>query len=127
MSKLKKPRLLNSNEANALHPMLRVSPRKLNLVAAAIRGKSVEEALAFLAFDRKRISNDVKKLLLSAVANAENNHQLSRDRLRIGSAVVGKSLVLKRIHARAKGRAGRIHKPYSRLDICVIEKVEEFT
>lgn len=126
MSKLKKPRLLSSNEANALHPMLRVSPRKLNLVAAAIRGKTVEEALAFLTFDRKRISSDVKKLLLSAVANAENNHHLSRDRLRIGHAIVGKSIVLKRMHARAKGRGTRIHKPYSRLDICVVEYNEEF-
>ncbi len=125
MSKMKRPRVLNSNEANALHPMMRVSPRKLNLVATAIRGKSVEEALAFLAFDRKRISNEVKKLLLSAVANAENNHHLSRDRLRIGHAIVGKSIVLKRIHARAKGRAARILKPYSRLDICVVEQVEE--
>lgn len=125
MSKSKTPRFLKNNEANALHPMLRVSPRKLNLVAAAIRGKSVEEALRFLSFDRKRISSEVKKILLSAVANAENNHHLSRDRLRIGYAIVGKSLVLKRVQARAKGRAGRIHKPYSRLDICVTEQTEE--
>ena len=125
MSKTSRPRALADNQAGAGHPMLRVSPRKLNLVAAAIRGKSVADALTFLTFDKKRISGDVKKILLSAVANAENNHGLDIDRLVISSAVVGKSLTMKRIRPMAKGRAGRILKPFSRLNICVTEHVEE--
>lgn len=125
MSKSPTLRRLKEDEAGALHPMLRVSPRKLNLIAAAIRGKTVEAALAFLAFDKKRVSKDVKKLLMSAIANAENNHNLDIDRLIISEAVVGKSVVMKRIRPAAKGRACRIHKPFSRISICVAERLKE--
>ena len=125
MSKIGALRRLADNEANASHPMLRVSPRKLNLIAGALRGKTVTEALAFLTFDKKRISQDVKKILMSAISNAENNHNLDIDRLVISEAVVGKSLVMKRVSAQAKGRAARIHKPFSRINISVAERIEE--
>jgi large subunit ribosomal protein L22 len=101
--------------------MLRVSPQKLNLVAQLIRGKKVEKALADLEFSRKRIALDVRKALQSAIANAENNHSLDVDDLIVAEAFVGKGLVLKRFSPRARGRAGRIHKPFSNLTIVVRE------
>ena len=101
--------------------MLRVSPQKLNLVAGLIRGKKVATALADLEFSRKRIARDVRKCLESAIANAENNHDLDVDDLVVVEAFVGKALVMKRFHARARGRAGRIEKPFSNLTIIVRE------
>ena len=124
MSKPKTPRALKDNEAKAVARMLRVSPRKLNLVAALIRGKPVDTALADLEFSRKRIANDVKKCLESAIANAENNHDLDVDDLVVAEAHVGKAFVLKRFHARARGRGARIEKPFSHLTI-VVRQVEE--
>ena len=121
MSKQKTPRALKDTEAKAVARMLRVSPQKLNLVAQLIRGKKVERALADLEFSRKRIAFDVKKTLGSAVANAENNHELDVDDLVVAEAHVGKALVMKRFHARARGRAGRIEKPFSNLTIVVRE------
>jgi large subunit ribosomal protein L22 len=104
-----------------------VSPRKLNLVAQMIRGMAAEDALVALSFSRKRISNDVKKALSSAIANAENNHQLDVDRLIVAEASVGKQMMIKRIRARARGRAARVEKPFSNLTIVVreVEEVEE--
>ncbi len=104
---------------------MRVSPQKLNLVATQIRGKKVETALAELAFSPKRIARDVRKTLESAVANAENNHGLDTDALVVAEAFVGRSLVMKRIMARARGRASRILKPYSHLTIVVREAQEK--
>ncbi|NBN63685.1 50S ribosomal protein L22 [Microvirga tunisiensis] len=124
MGKPKRERTLADNEAKAIARMLRVSPQKLNLVAAAIRGKKVGSALADLTFSRKRIAGDVKKTLMSAIANAENNHDLDVDRLVVAEAHVGKAFVIKRFHARARGRAGRIEKPFSNLTI-VVREVEE--
>ncbi len=121
MSKAKNPRQLKDNEAKAVCRMLRVSPQKLNLVAQLIRGKKVDRALADLEFSRKRIAIDVKKTLESAIANAENNHSLDVDDLVVAEAYVGKALVLKRFMARARGRAGRIHKPFANLTIVVRE------
>lgn len=109
-------------EAVAILNRLRVSPRKLNLLASAIRGLSVERALRFLSFSQKRVSGDARKTLLSAIANAENNFGLDIERLYVKEAYVGKSLVMKRSHARAKGRGVRIEKPFSRLSIIVSEK-----
>ena len=103
---------------------LRISPQKLNLVAASIRGKSAEAALATLSFSKRRIAGDVKKALQSAIANAENNHQLDVDRLYVSEATVGKAFVMKRFRARARGRAGRIEKPWSRLTVVVREREE---
>ena len=103
---------------------LRTSPRKLNLVAASIRGMSAEAALQQLTFSRRRIANDVKKVLQSAIANAENNHQLDVDRLVVAEASVGKSFVMRRFRARARGRVGRLLKPWSRLTIVVREREE---
>ncbi|MCY1705894.1 50S ribosomal protein L22 [Pannonibacter sp. SL95] len=124
MGKPKRERTLADNEAKAVTRMLRVSPQKLNLVAAAIRGKKVGSALADLTFSRKRIAGDVKKTLMSAIANAENNHDLDVDRLVVAEAHVGKAFVIKRFHARARGRAGRVEKPFSNLTI-VVREVEE--
>jgi large subunit ribosomal protein L22 len=104
--------------------VMRTSPRKLNLVAQMIRGMKAEQALNQLKFSRRQIAQDVRKVLLSAIANAENNHDLDVDRLVVAEASVGKSLVMKRIRPRARGRAGRIHKPFSRLRI-VVEEQEE--
>jgi large subunit ribosomal protein L22 len=101
--------------------MLRVSPRKLGLVAAMIRGKKVSDALAALAFSKRRIARDVRKTLQSAIANAENNHQLDVDRLEVREASVGKALVLRRFHPRARGRGAPIRKPFSRLTLVVRE------
>ncbi|WP_068082317.1 50S ribosomal protein L22 [Polycladidibacter stylochi] len=124
MGKQKLERTLADNEAKAVCRMLRISPQKLNLVAASIRGKKVGKALADLTFSRKRIAGDVKKTLMSAVANAENNHDLDVDSLVVAEAYVGKALVMKRFQPRARGRVGRIMKPYSNLTI-VVREVEE--
>jgi large subunit ribosomal protein L22 len=121
MGKQATPRALPENEAKAVARMLRVSPQKLNLVAQMIRGKKVDTALAELQFSRKRISTEVKKCLESAIANAENNHDLDVDDLVVSEAFVGKALVLKRFHARARGRGARILKPFSNLTIVVRE------
>jgi len=123
MSKKSRERSLDENEAKAVARMLRVSPQKLNLVAAMIRGKKVATALADLQFSRKRIAKDVRKCLESAIANAENNHQLDVDDLVVAAAHVGKGLVMKRFSPRARGRAGRIHKAFSHLTI-VVRQVE---
>src|SRR5918995_2409251 len=117
MSKSKRERALPENEAMAVARMLRVSPQKLNLVAQLIRGKAVASALADLEFSRKRIAKDVRKCLESAIANAENNHDLDVDDLVVAEAHVGKGLVMKRFSPRARGRAGRIQKPFSHLTI----------
>ncbi|MDX5414848.1 50S ribosomal protein L22 [Parvibaculum sp.] len=124
MGKAATKRRLPDNEAQAVGRMLRVSPQKLNLVAQLIRGKKVETALADLTFSRKRIAGDVKKVLQSAIANAENNHDLDVDDLIVSEAYVGKNLVMKRWHARARGRVGRIEKPFSQITI-VVRQVEE--
>ena len=121
MGKQQTPRALKDNEAKAVCRMIRISPQKLNLVAQLIRGKKVERALAELQFSRKRIAADVKKTLESAIANAENNHNLDVDDLVVAEAFVGKGLVLKRFSPRARGRAGRIEKPFSNLTIVVRE------
>ena len=124
MGKQSKERKLPDNEARAVAKMIRVSPQKLNLVAAMIRGKPVRAALADLTFSRKRISDTVKKTLESAIANAENNHDLDVDALVVSEAFVGKALVMKRFSPRARGRVGRIEKPFSNLTI-VVREVEE--
>jgi len=124
MGKEKNPRRVADNEAMAKTRMLRTSPQKLNLVAAMIRGKKVENALSDLAFSKKRIAADVKKCLQSAIANAENNHDLDVDELIVAEAYVGKNLTLKRGRPRARGRFGRIFKPFSELTIKV-RQVEE--
>jgi large subunit ribosomal protein L22 len=121
MSKRARPRTLGENEAKAVARMLRVSPQKLNLVAALIRGKAVATALADLEFSRKRIARDVRKCLESAIANAENNHQLDVDDLIVAEAHVGKAIVLKRFSPRGRGRMGRIFKPFANLTIVVRE------
>ncbi len=125
MGKPKTERRLAENEAMAVTRNLRISPQKLNLVAASIRGKRVETALADLTFSRKRIAADVKKTLESAVANAENNHDLDVDQLVVKEAYVGKGLVMKRWRPRARGRIGRIIKPFSRLTVVVKEAEEQ--
>ncbi len=125
MSKSPNPPRVAENEARAFVKYLRVSPQKLNLVAEMIRGMQVEDALTALEFSRKRIAKDVRKALSSAIANAENNHQLDVDRLVVAEATVGKQMMIKRIRARARGRAGRIHKPFSNLTIVVREVEEE--
>jgi large subunit ribosomal protein L22 len=124
MGKPKRERVLKASEAKARTSTIRISPQKLNLVAQMIRGKKVAAALADLTFSRKRIARDVKKTLQSAVANAENNHQLDVDSLIVAEAHVGKSLVLKRWTPRARGRVGSIHKRFSHLTI-VVREVEE--
>ncbi len=124
MGKDNNPRRVADNEAMAKTRMLRTSPQKLNLVAAMIRGKKVDKALAELTFSKKRISEDVKKCLQSAIANAENNHNLDVDELVVAEAYVGKNLVLKRGRPRARGRFGKIMKPFSELTIKV-RQVEE--
>jgi large subunit ribosomal protein L22 len=124
MGKEKNPRRVAENEAMAMNRMLRTSPQKLNLVAHMIRGMPVEKALAALTFSKKRIAWDVKKTLQSAIANAENNHGLDVDELVVAEAYVGKNLVLKRGRPRARGRFGRIEKPFSQITIKV-RQVEE--
>ena len=125
MGKAVTPRALPESEAKAVARMLRVSPQKLNLVAQLIRGKKVATALADLEFSQKRISREVRKCLESAIANAENNHDLDVDDLVVKEAFVGKALVLKRFHARARGRGARILKPFSNLTIVVREVAAE--
>ncbi len=124
MGKPKHPRRLSEAEAMAMARNLRVSPRKLNLVAQTIRGKSAEAALSELTFSKRRIAGDVRKILQSAIANAENNHQLDVDRLYVAEATVGKSFVMKRYRARARGRVGRLLKPFSNLTVVVREREE---
>ncbi|MGB7262283.1 MAG: 50S ribosomal protein L22 [Albidovulum sp.] len=119
MSKEKNPRRVADNEAMAKSKMLRTSAQKLNLVAAMIRGKKVEKALSDLTFSKKRISDDVRKCLQSAIANAENNHGLDVDSLVVAEAYVGKNITLKRGRPRARGRFGKIMKPFSELTILV--------
>ena len=124
MSKKARDRRLADNEAQAVARVLRTSPRKLNLVCQTIRGRSAEQALAELTFSKRRIARDVKKTLQSAIANAENNHQLDVDRLYVAEATVGRSFVMKRFRARARGRVGRLLKPWSRLTLVVREREE---
>lgn len=124
MGKAKRERVLPENEAKAVTRLLRISPQKLNLVAQLIRGKKVDKALADLTFSRKRIALEVKKTLQSAIANAENNHDLDVDALVVSQAYVGKNLVMKRWKPRARGRVGRIIKPFSQLTV-VVRQVEE--
>jgi large subunit ribosomal protein L22 len=121
MSKKTRERSLADNEAKAVARMLRVSPQKLNLLAQLIRGKKVASALADLEFSRKRMAREVRKCLESAIANAENNHDLDVDELVVAQAHVGKALVLKRFHPRGRGRMGRIFKPFANLTIVVRE------
>ena len=124
MSKEKNPRRVAENEAMAKLRMLRTSPQKLNLVAGLIRGKKVDTALSDLAFSKKRIALDVRKCLQSAVANAENNHNLDPDELVVAEAWVGKNLTMKRGRPRARGRFGRIIKPFAEITI-LVRQVEE--
>jgi large subunit ribosomal protein L22 len=124
MGKPKNERRERDNEARAYLRRVHVSPQKLNLVAQMIRGKQADAALAMLTFSTRRIAGDVKKTLQSAIANAENNHQLDVDRLYVAEAYVGKSLVMKRFRARARGRMGRIEKPFSNLTVVVREREE---
>jgi len=124
MGKRSAPRRLAENEAMAFLKNVRVSPRKLNLVAGMIRGKDAADALAALTFSRRRIANDVKKVLQSAIANAENNHQLDVDRLVVAEATVGRAFAMKRFRARARGRSASISKPFSNLTV-VVREVEE--
>ncbi|MGE5777830.1 MAG: 50S ribosomal protein L22 [Hyphomicrobiales bacterium] len=121
MGKKERRRTLAENEAKAVARVLRVSPQKLNLVAQLIRGKKVAAALADLEFSRKRIARDVRKCLESAIANAENNHDLDVDDLVVAEAHVGKAIVIKRFHPRGRGRIGRILKPFANLTIVVRE------
>lgn len=122
----KKPaqRRLADTEAKAVNRVIRSSPQKLNEVAASIRGLKAEAALAQLTFSKRRVAREVKKVLQSAIANAENNHQLDVDRLVVAEAFVGKSLVMKRWRPRARGRVGRILKPFSNLTVIVREREE---
>ena len=124
MGKAKRERRLSESEAQAVVRNLRVSPRKLNLLAQLIRGKKVDVALAELEFSRKRIAGDVRKCVMSAVANAENNHGLDVNELVVAEAYVGKNLVMKRFHARGRGRSGKIVKPFSQITV-VVREVEE--
>jgi len=118
-------RTLSDTQARAVGRSIRTSPRKLNLVAQSIRGQSAETALATLTFSPKRIAREVKKVLQSAIANAENNHDLDVDDLIVSEASVGRNLVMKRFHARARGRGARIEKPFAQVMIVVEEKREE--
>jgi large subunit ribosomal protein L22 len=124
MGQVSTPRALADNEAKAVTRNIRISPQKLNLVAQLIRGKKVSSALADLTFSRKRIALDVKKTLESAIANAENNHDLDVDDLIVAQAYVGKGIVMKRFAARARGKASRIEKPFAHLTI-IVRQVEE--
>ena len=125
MSKAKRERSLADNETRAVGRMVRTSQYKLNLVVESIRGKSVNQAMADLEFSPKRIANEVKKVLWSAISNAENNHNLDVDDLVVAQAWTGKNMVLKRFHARARGRGARIMKPFSELTIVVREQPKE--
>jgi large subunit ribosomal protein L22 len=125
MSKPKHPRKLSETEAQAVLSNVRVSPRKLNLVAGLIRNRTVADAVATLTFSKRRIAQQVKKVLESAIANAENNHQLDVDRLVVTRAEVGRSMVMRRFHARGRGRSARIEKWFSHLKIVVAERAQE--
>ncbi|MDH3228227.1 MAG: 50S ribosomal protein L22 [Alphaproteobacteria bacterium] len=124
MGKPARERTLADNEARAYSKVMRTSPQKLNLVAQMIRGKAADRAVADLTFSKRRIAQEVRKVLQSAIANAENNHQLDVDRLYVKEATVGKTFVVKRFRARARGRAGRIIKPFSNLTVVVREREE---
>ena len=124
MSKTSAGRRVSESEALSVLRNLRVSPQKLNLVATMIRGLDADKALAALTFSKRRISNDVKKAVESAIANAENNHQLDVDRLFIKEASVGKALTMRRFRPRARGRTGRLRKPFSHLTVIVGERQE---
>ena len=124
MSKKSAPRRGADNEARAVARMLRCSARKLNLVAQSIRGLDAQPALANLTFNKRRIAKDVRKVLQAAIANAENNHQLDVDRLYVAEASVGRSFVMKRFHARARGRGAPILKPWSNITVVVREREE---
>ncbi|MEO1242202.1 MAG: 50S ribosomal protein L22 [Pseudomonadota bacterium] len=124
MGQKKNERRFSDTEAMAKGRMIKTSPQKLNLVAQMIRGMPVEKALAELTFSRKRVAQNVKKVLESAIANAENNHDLDIDALVVDKAFVGKNIVMKRWRARARGRVGRIQKPFSEITI-VVKEVEE--
>ena len=125
MSKPKHPRTLADTEAQAIVSNIRVSPRKLNLVAGLIRNQPASTAIATLTFSKRRIAQQVKKALESAIANAENNHQLDVDRLVVSRAEVGRSVVMRRFHARGRGRAARVEKWFSHLKIVVAERAQE--
>ena len=125
MSKPKHPRSLAETEAQAIMSNIRISPRKLNLVAGLIRNKGAAQAVATLTFSKRRIAVQVKKVLESAIANAENNHSLDVDRLVVTRAEVGKSIVMRRFHARGRGRSARIEKWFSHLKIVVAERAQE--
>ena len=122
MSKPQHPRTLQDSEAQAITRNIRISPRKLNLVAGLIRGKKAQDAVATLTFSKRRIAQTVKKTLESAIANAENNHSLDVDRLVVSKAEVGRAIVMKRFMARGRGRASRVEKWFSHLKIVVAEQ-----
>ena len=125
MSKPKHPRGIADTEAQAIVSNLRVSPRKLNLVAGMIRNLPAQQAVATLTFSKRRIAQQVRKALESAIANAENNHQLDVDRLVVSRAEIGRSIVMRRFHARGRGRAARVEKWFSHLKIVVAERAQE--
>ncbi len=125
MSKPKHPRMLADTEAQAIMHNIRISPRKLNLVAGLIRNQPASSAVATLTFSKRRIAQQVKKVLESAIANAENNHQLDVDRLVVSRAEVGKSVVMRRFHARGRGRSAQIEKWFSHIKIVVAERSQE--
>ncbi|MCE7795783.1 50S ribosomal protein L22 [Sphingobium sufflavum] len=125
MGKEKSPRRVEANEALAVGTQIRGSAQKLNLVAALIRGRTVEDALNVLTFSKKAMAVDVRKVLASAIANAENNHNLDVDSLVVAEASVGKSFTMKRFHTRGRGKSTRILKPFSRVRIVVREAAEE--
>src|SRR5271169_2885699 len=125
MSKPNHPRTLADTEAQAILSNIRVSPRKLNLVAQLIRNRTAADAVATLTFSKRRIAGDVKKVLESAIANAENNHQLDVDRLVVKEATVGRAFVLKRFHTRGRGRSSRVEKHFAHLTVIVRERPEE--
>ncbi len=124
MSKPARPRRLADNEARAIARAIRVSPRKLNLLAELIRGKDAQKALAELTFSKRRIAGTVRKVLQAAIANAENNHQLDVDRLFVAEATVGRAFAMRRFHARGRGRSASIVKPFSHLTVVVREREE---
>ena len=125
MSKPKRERGLEDTEAQAITRNIRVSPRKLNLVAGLIRGRSAQDAVATLTFSKRRIAQTVKKTLESAIANAENNHRLDVDQLVVSRVEVGRAVVMKRFHARGRGRAARVEKWFSHLKIVVAEQQQQ--
>jgi large subunit ribosomal protein L22 len=125
MGKPSAERRLADNEAQAFLRAMHTSPRKLNLVAQIIRGKPAQAALAELTFSRRRIAQDVKKVLQAAIANAENNHQLDVDRLYVKEATVGRAFIMKRFHTRGRGRSARVEKHFAHLTVIVRERPEE--